>query len=745
MFGEATEDDLDDDPDLEEHKSKCECPPVPVYSCHAIHPAGVFTCPLDGCALLRSVGCGLLHPRTTRSHIYDFVQMIFLWYIVGMVPWRIAFEFHLVFPEKLWFLEIFVDCAILFDICLNMRRYFFDNATHKLVTDNEIIRREYIRSWFLIDSLSIFPFDFVVSLIHSGEEVTMSSSTKMIRLARMARFARLFRLTKLANLRKFTSQANETLRRVGLTKPSLEFFGRICFLAGIVCLVTHVIACLWINLSRDLTIVADPRDVVGTYDARGEEGLLNNWYSQEYGIGDAARCKLDHPDYPEEDCDNHLMRIEMIPGYDYKSQEGHWRVYADGSYWILTTMSTVGYGEILPFNTTERIFACWVIMVGAFVWAYIVGSFSSTLANMDRDKAKYDEEMRSIKAMMSFHEVPMELAMRIDAYFEYKFETHTMFDDDAILEAMPTRIRNDFILHRYNNTINMIPFFRGCREDAIIEIVARFKSFSVLPADYLFHAGDPTVDLCVLTKGRMAMVANVSDKGGATPTGGSPRLGVESENMEAEYFPGAFFGENEFLGFGRERSATIRARTFCEVSTLHPEDMEPVLAVHVTLRRRLEKYAKLKAEMEKGLQELGGEADLEALMDIKEGIEDSWEEQGKELQEAWESITKDDQGRVRRKDIGPLVVILDRPMKEWELDNAMHVMDADGNGAVDFDEFAAWWEKNDAQLKFTTWNPQEEHNKTMRAMSEASLGLLHDVMTRLDTMDERLQKLEKKK
>jgi hypothetical protein len=27
-----------------------------------------------------------------------------------------------------------------------------------------------------------------------------------------------------------------------------------------------------------------------------------------------------------------------------------------------------------------------------------------------------------------------------------------------------------------------------------------------------------------------------------------------------------------------------------------------------------------------------------------------------------------------------------RPMKEWELDEAMHVMDADGSGQVDYEE-----------------------------------------------------------
>lgn len=108
----------------------------------------------------------------------------------------------------------------------------------------------------------------------------------------------------------------------------------------------------------------------------------------------------------------------------------------------------------------------------------------------------------------------------------------------------------------------------------------------------------------------------------------------------------------EFLGFGRERGESIRARTFAEVSTLHPEDMEPVLKIHIRLRRRLERYAKLKMEMEQGLalvQDGGpGEGDLnvETLLGLKQGIEETWENEGKELRDAFDKVDKDASGTI---------------------------------------------------------------------------------------------------
>ena len=87
--------------------------------------------------------------------------------------------------------------------------------------------------------------------------------------------------------------------------------------------------------------------------------------------------------------------------------------------------------------------------------------------------------------------------------------------------------------------------------------------------------------------------------------------------------------------------------------------MEPVLKIHIKLRRRLERYAKLKLEMEKGLAEAqdgkeGADLDVETLMGLKEGIEETWENEGKELRDAFDKVDKDASGAIDRWEIGEL-------------------------------------------------------------------------------------------
>eukprot|EP01043_Picozoa_sp_COSAG02_P082817 COSAG02_NODE_20963_length_808_cov_0.913963_1_plen_185_part_10 len=90
-FGEVTVDELDMDPDLEAHKNEW---------------------------------CGLKHPRTKTSLVYDLVQFVLLLYIVVWVPWRIAFELETKSDEFIFWWDIFVDAALVVDMFLCMHRYY---------------------------------------------------------------------------------------------------------------------------------------------------------------------------------------------------------------------------------------------------------------------------------------------------------------------------------------------------------------------------------------------------------------------------------------------------------------------------------------------------------------------------------------------------------------------------------------------------------------------------------------------
>ena len=57
--------------------------------------------------------------------------------------------------------------------------------------------------------------------------------------------------------------------------------------------------------------------------------------------------------------------------------------YLYSIYWALTTLTTVGYGDITPTNDLERLYALAALLVGALVFGYLLSAVGSMMSNLD--------------------------------------------------------------------------------------------------------------------------------------------------------------------------------------------------------------------------------------------------------------------------------------------------------------------------------------------------------------------------
>lgn len=75
-------------------------------------------------------------------------------------------------------------------------------------------------------------------------------------------------------------------------------------------------------------------------------------------------------------------------------------------------------GDILPTTTRERLSSVAVITLGAFLYAYIIGSFSTIMATLDYDRARYDTKMRTVSNYLRFIGSDDETTMRVNKFCE---------------------------------------------------------------------------------------------------------------------------------------------------------------------------------------------------------------------------------------------------------------------------------------------------------------------------------------
>ena len=63
-------------------------------------------------------------------------------------------------------------------------------------------------------------------------------------------------------------------------------------------------------------------------------------------------------------------------------------------------MVTVGYGDITPVNTTERLVTIFNMLIASGIYAYIINEVSTTVRQYNTLASKYEERMKYVNKFM---------------------------------------------------------------------------------------------------------------------------------------------------------------------------------------------------------------------------------------------------------------------------------------------------------------------------------------------------------
>uniref|UniRef100_A0A668S6U8 PAC domain-containing protein n=1 Tax=Oreochromis aureus TaxID=47969 RepID=A0A668S6U8_OREAU len=251
----------------------------------------------------------ILHYCTFKT-TWDWIILILTFYTAIMVPYNVSFRTK---QNNLAWLVVdsVVDVIFLIDIVLNFHTTFVGPAG-EVISDAKLIRMNYLKTWFVIDLLSCLPYD-IINAFENGDDGLSSlfSSLKVIRLLRLGRVAR-----KLDHYLEYGAAVLVLLVCV---------FG----------LVAHWLACIWYSIG-DHEVIDETTNTIKT----------DSWlYQLALSIGTPYRYNT-----------SGNGRWEGGPNKD--------TLYISSLYFTMTSLTTIGFGNIAPTTDGEKIFSVAMMMVG---------------------------------------------------------------------------------------------------------------------------------------------------------------------------------------------------------------------------------------------------------------------------------------------------------------------------------------------------------------------------------------------
>jgi len=146
--------------------------------------------------------------------------------------------------------------------------------------------------------------------------------------------------------------------------------------------------------------------------------------------------------------------------------------YLASIYWAVSTLTTVGYGDIVPATNGETIVAIVITVVGASIFGYIIGSIAAVLSRLDPARSLNDERMRQVVKYLRDKNIDPALGNRVMSYFDKLLTRKSAFDEDSILSELSGSLRRAVVLHLNKDIIGSINFFRGASEGLIYHVVS---------------------------------------------------------------------------------------------------------------------------------------------------------------------------------------------------------------------------------------------------------------------------------
>eukprot|EP00814_Leptocylindrus_danicus_P018467 CAMPEP_0116042656 /NCGR_PEP_ID=MMETSP0321-20121206/25832_1 /TAXON_ID=163516 /ORGANISM="Leptocylindrus danicus var. danicus, Strain B650" /LENGTH=1504 /DNA_ID=CAMNT_0003523199 /DNA_START=812 /DNA_END=5322 /DNA_ORIENTATION=+ len=475
--------------------------------------------------------CELFMPNSDFRAVWDILGLLLTVYFAVSIPYRIAFITDEAKEDSYPWLSVdfIIDIFFLADVYFRYKMFpIIQNGS--LIADGDSIQRHYRGSWMFCDMLSCIPLEIMV-LFYGKEYIFVFRLIHLFRIFRLASyFKKAEHYLNLWNIR--ISAASNLL--------VTTFFYYI--------LINHWCACGWFILhryvERDVELTWATSDCPGGQTA-GTSGCLSVWN-------------------------------ETLGQHNVCDDENITRCYIRSFYFVITTISTVGYGDISPVTELETLYEDVVVLIGACIFAGIIGAFTAYLSHSDTSGHNaFELKMQKLQEYMKYRNLPTTLQNEILLHHQNKWQKTQILDGRAVMSILPVPLQMDLSFAVLESVIMSVPILSR-RSRIVQKRLAHALSLQVCSIDAIVYTvGDIGFDVYFigsgLVKAHLPKDLSLLDAEGKAA---ADRVRTKADAIGTVYRPGNHFGESCLVGTSGVRQETIVAKTITELYLISKDDID---------------------------------------------------------------------------------------------------------------------------------------------------------------------------
>lgn len=365
-----------------------------------------------------------------------------------VTPFKIAFlsEFDILFLD---ILEICVDVFFVLDIIVTFFTPILLDS--ELVTSHIRIAIQYLKFWFWLDVFSILPFSYFLDSLKVAGVDFLATFLKIPRLYKLIKLSKLSRTLRFK--KKRGTLVAHLLKNLGGQE---QFILSTIPLYTAVFILSHILCCFWYFQSNT---IPDP----------------NSW----------------------------LLRYSFV-------DEGVWDKYCASLYYVYSTLTTTGYGDIVPGTNLEFFLTIIYVAVGvsfhSYIYTHMLERFKSA-----NDKSNFFQQKFSILKILKNESnlFNNQRGRRIYREIRVVIDEHKKLDilntSLPILTTLKPKDRNTLILEMCENHFGFgkLNFFRNIPKRCWIEFYENMERLTFIKGNRIFERGSRCTHFYIIKRGKV--------------------------------------------------------------------------------------------------------------------------------------------------------------------------------------------------------------------------------------------------
>jgi CRP-like cAMP-binding protein len=185
-------------------------------------------------------------------------------------------------------------------------------------------------------------------------------------------------------------------------------------------------------------------------------------------------------------------------------------LYVTSFYWAITTLTSVGYGDITPYSDAELIFTVLWIIATMYFLSITVSSLSTVITMIDIKKKNLDLKLNMVDEYAREARVSKTTKRRMQNRIRLTNERlHlSIEDEEKFMKEIPRDLKFEIACNMYDGFFNTIPFFKNRDKEFVTNIALFLQPRYFSRKDSVIVVGEVANEIYIVLHGVVNFVSD---------------------------------------------------------------------------------------------------------------------------------------------------------------------------------------------------------------------------------------------